>query len=46
MLEKPIEFSLRNRLLVVVLAVLVMGAGYYSYRRLPVDQAAKVAPSA
>ena len=45
MVEKPIEFSLRNRLLVAVTTVLVMAGGYYSYRRLPVDAFPDVSPN-
>lgn len=45
MVEKPIEFSLKNRLLVAVLAVLVMAGGYYAYRQLPVDAFPDVSPN-
>ena len=38
MIERLVEYSLKNRLLlIVVVAVLVMSAGYYSYVNLPVD---------
>ena len=40
-----IEFSLRNRLLLVVLAVLVIGAGWFSYRSLPIDAFPDVSPN-
>lgn len=45
MIDKLIDFSLRNRLLTIVLAVLVMSAGYYSYTRLPVDAFPDVSPN-
>ncbi|MCA1766061.1 MAG: CusA/CzcA family heavy metal efflux RND transporter [Desulfobulbaceae bacterium] len=37
MLEKIIEWSVRNRLLVVILTAFGIGAGYYSLRQTPVD---------
>ena len=45
MIERVIEFSVRNRLLLLVLAVLTMGAGWYSYRRLPIDAFPDVSPN-
>ncbi|MFQ5422669.1 MAG: efflux RND transporter permease subunit [Phycisphaerae bacterium] len=45
MIERPIEFGLKNRPLMVVLAALVMAAGYYSYGRLPVDAFPDVSPN-
>ncbi|MBL4699775.1 MAG: efflux RND transporter permease subunit [Phycisphaeraceae bacterium] len=45
MIEKLIDHALRNRLLMVVLAVLVMLAGYWSYNRLPVDAFPDVSPN-
>ncbi len=45
MIERLIQACLRNRLLVVVLALLVMGAGYYTYTRLPVDAFPDVSPN-
>lgn len=45
MIERLIEYSLKNRLLIVVAALLVMGAGYYSYVRLPVDAFPDVSPN-
>ncbi len=44
-MEKIIHFSLRNRLLVSVLALLVLVAGWYSYSKLPVDAFPDVTPS-
>ncbi|MDP8244863.1 MAG: CusA/CzcA family heavy metal efflux RND transporter [Candidatus Hinthialibacter antarcticus] len=45
MIEKMIKSSLSSRLLVFVMAVLVMVAGYYSYTRLPVDAFPDISPS-
>ncbi|MEJ2317646.1 MAG: efflux RND transporter permease subunit, partial [Gammaproteobacteria bacterium] len=45
MIEKLIDVALGNRLLVVVLVLLVMGAGYHSYRQLPVDAFPDVSPN-
>jgi len=45
MIDKMIQFALRNRLLIVVLGVMVMAAGYYSYRKLPVDAFPDVSPN-
>ncbi len=40
-----IEFSLKNRLLMLVMGVLVMSAGYLSYTQLPIDAFPDVSPS-
>ncbi len=45
MIERLIDIALRSRLLVVVLALLVMGAGYWSYTQLPVDAFPDVSPN-
>ena len=45
MVNKIIEFSLRSQLLMVVMAILVMAAGYTSYRNLPVDAFPDVSPN-
>ena len=45
MINRLIEFGLRNRLLMLVVAGLVMGAGFYSYRGLPVDAFPDVSPN-
>lgn len=45
MIEGLIRFSLNNRLLVFALGLLTMGAGFYSYRRLPVDAFPDVSPN-
>ncbi len=44
-MRQLIEFALRSRLLMVVLGVLVLAAGYYSYSRLPVDAFPDVTPT-
>ena len=44
-MKRIIEFSLGNRLLMLVLAVLVMAAGFFSYRQLPIDAFPDVSPS-
>ena len=43
-MHKIIEFALRHRTLIIVMGVLVMGMGYYSYRQLPVDAFPDVTP--
>lgn len=45
MIDKIISIVLKNHLLVSVLAVLLMAAGYYSYRELPVDAFPDVSPN-
>ncbi len=45
MIDRLVEFSLRNRMLMLVAAVLLMVAGYYTYRRLPVDAFPDVSPN-
>lgn len=45
MIERIIQFSLRNRLLVTVFALIVMAAGYYTYTTLPVDAFPDVSPN-
>ncbi len=44
-MEKIIRFVLKSRLLMVVLGVLVLAAGYYSYHLLPVDAFPDVTPA-
>ena len=44
-MHKIIEFALRSRLLIIVIGVLIMGTGYYSYRQLPVDAFPDVTPA-
>lgn len=45
MIEGLVQFSLRSRLLVLVLGVLLAVAGYYSYNQLPVDAFPDVSPN-
>ena len=45
MIERLIDYSLHNRLLMIVLAVLVMAVGWWSYTRLPVDAFPDVSPN-
>ncbi|RJX34080.1 MAG: efflux RND transporter permease subunit [Desulfurivibrio sp.] len=44
-MEKIIRFVLKSRLLMSVLGLLVLAAGWYSYRSLPVDAFPDVTPS-
>ncbi|MEE2856862.1 MAG: CusA/CzcA family heavy metal efflux RND transporter [Planctomycetota bacterium] len=45
MLESLIRSCLRSPLMVVVLGIIVMGAGYFSYQRMPVDAFPDVSPN-
>ncbi len=45
MIEKIIQFALNNRLLVIVVGIIIMAAGYYSYLKLPVDAFPDVSPT-
>ncbi len=45
MITKLIDFALRSRLMIVVLALIVMGTGYWSYRTLPIDAFPDVSPN-
>ncbi|NNF03104.1 MAG: efflux RND transporter permease subunit [Rhodothermales bacterium] len=44
-MQKLIESALKSRLLVIVLGLLVMVAGWFSYQRLPIDAFPDVSPS-
>ncbi|MCH8821985.1 MAG: efflux RND transporter permease subunit [Planctomycetes bacterium] len=44
-MDRIIDFSVRNRFLVLVLATLAMAAGWHSYRNLPVDAFPDVSPN-
>lgn len=44
-MNKIIDFVLRNRLLITVLAIIVMAAGYLSYKQLPIDAFPDVSPA-
>ncbi len=45
MMQKLIDFTLKNRLLMLVLACLVLAGGYASYLKLPVDAFPDVTPA-
>ncbi len=45
MIERIIQFGMKNRLMVAVFALLIMGAGYYTYNNLPVDAFPDVSPN-
>lgn len=45
MIDRILEFSLRNRLLVILLAIGVMGAGALALTRLPIDAFPDVSPT-
>ncbi len=44
-MKKIIQFALKNRFLMAVLGVLVLGAGYLSYNKLPIDAFPDVSPT-
>ncbi len=44
-MQKIIQFVLRNKLLMLVLGVLVLAGGWFSYRQLPIDAFPDVSPS-
>ena len=44
-MNKIIDFALRNRLLMLVLGVIVLAGGYFSYKQLPIDAFPDVSPS-
>ena len=44
-MQKLLQFVLLNRLLIVVMGVLVLAAGFYNYLRLPVDAFPDVTPA-
>ncbi|MFQ5799007.1 MAG: efflux RND transporter permease subunit, partial [Bacteroidota bacterium] len=45
MIQRLIDIALRNRLLMMILAALVMAAGYLTYQHLPIDAFPDVSPS-
>ena len=45
MLVNITDFALRNRLLIIIVSVMVIVAGYYSYTRLPIDAFPDVSPN-
>jgi len=44
-MKKLIDFVLKNRLLMIVLAALIIAGGYYSYQKLPIDAFPDVSPN-
>lgn len=44
-MNRIIDYVLRNRLLILVLAIIVMAAGYMSYKQLPIDAFPDVSPA-
>ncbi len=44
-MDKLIDFSLKNRMLMIVFTVIIIAGGYYSYRKLPVDAFPDVSPN-
>ncbi|MCD6377070.1 MAG: efflux RND transporter permease subunit [Caldisericaceae bacterium] len=44
-MDRFIEFSLKNRVLVLFLAILIMAGGWMSYQQLPIDAFPDVSPS-
>ena len=44
-MNKLIDFVLKNRLLVIVLALFVVAGGYFSYKQLPIDAFPDVSPA-
>ena len=44
-MERLIDFSLKNRLLMIILTTIIIAGGYYSYRKLPVDAFPDVSPN-
>ena len=45
MLKRLIEFSLAQRLLILVFAVLVAGGGAYAFMKLPIDAFPDISPT-
>ncbi|KHE93199.1 MAG: CusA/CzcA family heavy metal efflux RND transporter [Candidatus Scalindua rubra] len=44
-MERLVDFSLKNQVLMIVFTVIVIAGGYYSYRKLPVDAFPDVSPN-
>ena len=44
-MKNMIEFSLRSQLMMLVLGTLVLAAGFYSYKQLPIDAFPDVSPN-
>ncbi len=45
MLENSMKFALKNRLLILVISVMVLAGGYFSFTNLPVDAFPDVSPN-
>jgi cobalt-zinc-cadmium resistance protein CzcA len=43
-MQKIIQFVIRNRSLILIIGLLILASGYYSYRQLPVDAFPDVTP--
>ena len=44
-MKRLVEFALHSRLLVIVLGLLMMAAGFWGYKKLPVDAFPDVSPN-
>ena len=44
-MDRIIQFSLKNPLLLIVVGVLIMAGGYLSYKQLPIDAFPDVSPN-
>lgn len=44
-MQNSIDFVLKNRLMMLVLGIVVIAAGFYSYQKLPIDAFPDVSPS-
>jgi cobalt-zinc-cadmium resistance protein CzcA len=44
-MNRIVDFALKNRLLIIVLGLIIMVAGYLSYKQLPIDAFPDVSPS-
>src|SRR5579884_2879082 len=44
-MHRIVEFSLRNRFLIIVLTLLLIGVGIYSMQRLPIDAVPDITPN-
>ena len=43
-MKKLIQFVLENRFLMVLIGVIILGAGIYSYQNLPLDALPEITP--
>ncbi len=44
-MKKIIDFAIKNRLMIIILALIIVAAGYLSYKNLPVDAFPDVSPT-